>query len=326
MTEGGQVHSPGRKASAGNMMRRLLSLVAGQAWLRKAVMSTPGIRDLAWRFVAGENLDAGITAVRSMNARGIKGTLNYIGTHVKDEAEAVASADAVIDALRRIDEEGLDSNLSVKLTQIGLDIDESLCRAQLKRILEVAGRLGNFVRIDMEESQYTESTLQIFEEMRNAFGADTVGIVLQSYLRDRGDDLERMIAGGSRIRLVKGGYWESAEIAFRRKADIENAFRKDLEALLSRGRHPAIATHDPKFLFQALDLAAREGIDPAAFELQFLYGVRPDLQNSLVHDGYTVRCYIPYGGNWYTYLLGCLRRIPGGILRRVSERIRPRIQ
>jgi proline dehydrogenase len=245
---------------------------------------------------------------------------------VKDEAEAVAAADAVIDALLRIQKEGLDSNLSVKLTQIGLDIDESLCRTQLKRILEAARRVGNFVRIDMEESKYTESTLQIFEEMRDAFGADTVGIVLQSYLRNREGDLERMIAGGSRIRLVKGGYWESAEVAYRRKADIENAFRRDLEVLVSRGRNPAIATHDPKFLSKSLELAARAGIDPAAFELQFLYGVRPDLQESLVHDGFTVRCYIPYGGNWYAYVVGCLRRIPGEILRRMNERFRPRPQ
>lgn len=308
------------------MMRKLLSLIVGQAWLRKAAMSTPGIRDLAWRFVAGENLDAGITVLWALNARGIKGTLNYIGTHVKDEAEAVAAADAAIEALRRIHEERLDSNLSVKLTQIGLDIDETLCRSQLRRILEVARRLGNFVRIDMEESKYTESTLQIFEEMRDAFGADTVGIVLQSYLRNRGDDLERMIAGGSRIRLVKGGYWESAEIAYRGKADIENVFRSDLEVLLPRGRHPAIATHDAKFLSWSLDLAARAGIDPAAFELQFLYGIRSDLQESLARDGYTVRCYIPYGGNWHAYVLGCLRRIPGGFLRRVNERIRPRRQ
>jgi len=326
MTEGGQVHFPGRKMSAGIMVRRMLLAIAGQAWLRKAVMSTPGLRDLAWRFVAGENLDAGITVLRDLNACGIKGTLNYIGTHVKDEDEAVVAADAAIEALERIHEEKLESNLSIKLTQIGLDIDEKLCRSHLKRILEAARRFRNFVRIDMEESKYTEATLEIFEEMREAFGSDTVGIVLQSYLRNRGGDLERMIAGDSRIRLVKGGYWESAEVAYRGKADIENAFARDLELLFSRGRHPAIATQDAKFLSRSLDLAAHAGLDPAAFELQFLYGVRPDLQQSLVRDGYTVRCYIPYGGNWYAYVLGCLRRIPGGILRRLKEGIGSRLQ
>lgn len=306
------------------MIRRILSVIVGQPWLRKAAMSTPVIRDLAWRFVAGENLDSGIAVVRAMNARGIKGTLNYIGTHVKDEAAAVAAADAAIEALRRIHGEGVDSNLSIKLTQIGLDIDENLCRSQLSRVLEVARQLGNFVRIDMEESKYVEFTLKLFEEMRDAFGADTVGIVLQSYLRNRVGDLDRMISGGSRIRLVKGGYWESADVAYRRTADIEKAFSKDLETLLFRGRQPAIATHDPKFLSKTRDLAGLAGLDPSAFELQFLYGVRPDLQDSLVRGGVTVRCYIPYGGNWYAYLLGCLRRIPGGILRRIHERIRLR--
>lgn len=285
-------------------------------------MSTPGIRDLAWRFVAGENLDAGITVLRMLNARSIKGTLTYIGTHVHDEAQAVAAADAAIEALRRIHKEGLDSNLSIKLTQIGLDIDETLCRIQIRRILNCASQLGNFVRIDMEESQYTESTLQIFEEMREAFGPDTVGIVLQSYLHRCRDDLEQLIANGARIRLVKGGYWESAKTVYR-KANLDNAFRRDLELLLSRGRYPAIATHDARLLFQTRHFAAESGLGPRDFELQLLYGVRPDLQNGLIRDGYTVRCYVPYGGNWYEYLLGCVRRIPGGIVRRTSEWIRP---
>lgn len=305
------------------MLRQLIAKIAGQSWVRKAVMSTPGIRDLAWRFVAGENLDAAIAALKSLNARGIKGTLNFIGTHVKIEAEAVAAADAAIEALRRIHAEGLDGNLSVKLTQIGLDIDASLCREQLQRILECAAQLGNFVRIDMEESRYVEPTLQIFEEMLDVHGADTVGIVLQSYLRQRHADLQRVLARDARVRLVKGGYWESPERVYRKKADIDKAFRRDLEVLLPRGRYPAIATHDARFLAQTRHIAGEAGIAPQAFEFQLLYGVRADLQNDLVRDGYNVRCYVPYGGNWYAYLLGCLRRIPGGILRRVSEWVRP---
>ena len=305
------------------MLRQLISRIAGQSWLRKAVVSTPGIREVAWRFVAGEDLDAGIAAVRSLNARGIKGTLNYIGTHVRDVTEAVAAATTAIEALRRVHAEKLDANLSVKLTQIGLDIDEELCRVQLRRILECAAKVGNFVRIDMEESRYVERTLKIFEEMRDAYGADTVGIVLQSYLRQRKSDLERMLARGSSIRLVKGGYWESSEVVYRRKGDIDNAFHEDLKMLLPKGRYPAIATHDARFLVQARRIAAETGMDPRAFEFQLLYGVRADLQNELVRDGYNVRCYVPYGGNWYAYLLGCVRRIPGGIIRRVSEWIRP---
>jgi proline dehydrogenase len=305
------------------MMRQFLSSIVGQSWLRKAMMSTPGFRDLAWRFVAGENLDSGIGVLRTLNARGIKGTLNYIGTHVKDETEAVAAADANIEALHRVQEEGVDSNISVKLTQIGLDIDENFCRTQLRRILDCASRLGNFVRIDMEESQYIGATLQIFEEMEDSFGGDIVGIVLQSYLRQRNEDLERLIARGSRIRLVKGGYWESPQMVYRKKADIENAFRKDLELLLSRGRYPAIATHDARILSRIKNFAADGGLDPHSFELQLLFGVRPDLQEALIRDGYIVRCYVPYGANWYAYLLGCIRRLPEGILRRANEWIQP---
>lgn len=310
---------------AGQFVRKTMSMVAGQSWLRKIVVCTPGIREIAWRFVAGENLDAGIMALRSLNAQGIKGTLNYVGTHIKDTAEAISAADAIIEALERIHKEGLDSNVSVKLTQIGLDIDCALCQRQLWRILECADRLGNFVRIDMEESKYVQSTLEIYEEMRKTFGADTVGIVLQSYLRQRKGDLERLIASGSSIRLVKGGYWEAPELVYRKKAEIENAFREDLEMLLPRGWYPAVATHDARFLHHTVNIAKKAGIDPNAFELQLLYGVRCDLQTSLVRDGYTVRCYVPYGGNWFKYSLGCIRRIPGDILRRVKEKIRPHL-
>lgn len=305
------------------MMRQMLSVVVGQPQIRKAIISAPGVRALAWRFVAGENLDAGIATLRQLNARGIKGTLNYIGTHVRNESEAVAAADMAIEALRRINEEGLDSNLSLKLTQIGLDIDESFCRPQLRRILDFARGTGNFVRIDMEESEYVESTLRIFEEMREAVGPETVGIVLQSYLRHHRNDLERQIAGGSSIRLVKGGYWESPDTVFRNKSDIDAAFREDMELLMSRSRYPAIATHDARFLNYARRLAAEAALPPSAFELQLLYGVRSDLQASLAREGCTVRCYVPFGGNWYAYLLGCIRRIPEGILRQGKERVSP---
>lgn len=306
-------------------MRKLLSFLVGQSWLRKGIVSLPGVRDLAWRFVAGEDLSAGISTLQNFNAQGIKGTLNFIGTHVREEEEAVGAADAAIEALYRVDKEGLDANLSVKLTQIGLDIDEKLCLTQLRRILECADKLGNFVCIDMEEAKYTDTTLRIFEEMLEIFGPEVVGIVLQSYLRNRTRDLQRLLEKGSNIRLVKGGYWESAEIAYRKKADIDKAFEQDLELLLRQGRRPAIATHDARFILKAKQLATEVGIEPSSFEVQFLYGVRPDLQKSLVDAGYTVRCYIPYGGNWYAYMLGCVRRIPGGFMRQAKEGVRTRL-
>ncbi|MEZ4599763.1 MAG: proline dehydrogenase family protein [Syntrophotaleaceae bacterium] len=304
------------------MIRSILSTVAGQPWLRKAIVSTPGIRDIAWQFVAGEDLDAGVAAVKQLNANAMKGTLNFIGTHIREKAEAISAAEANIAALERMGQEGLDCNLSVKLTQIGLDIDESMCRHLLRRILDSAEKLGNFVCIDMEESPYVEKTLAIFEDMLQLYGPATVGIVLQSYLRQRRGDLRRLLDAGASIRLVKGGYWETSEIVYRRKSQVEQVFREDLELLLTRGWRPAIATHDAGFLFYSQKLSAEAGIAPDSFELQLLYGVRTDLQKRLIQEGFNVRCYVPYGGNWYAYTLGCIRRIPEGILRRINESCR----
>ena len=323
---GSRPQAPARGRAAeprrGSLARRAAAFVAGQSWVRKVVLSTPVVRDVAWRFVAGEDLDAGLGALRALNARGIKGTLNYVGTHVRSEAEAIAAADAAIASLRRIRAEGVDSHVSLKLTQIGLDVNEELCRTQLRRVLDCTAEVANFVRIDMEESAYTEQTIRLFEEMREAYGAERVGIAVQSYLRRRGDDLERLLAGDSRIRLVKGGYWEPADVVYRRKAEIDRAFLGDLDRLLRRGAHPALATHDTRAIDRARRIAAEAGLDKGAFEFQMLYGVRPDLQASLVRDGHIVRCYVPYGGQWYAYVLGCVRRLPGGVLQRFRERAR----
>lgn len=303
------------------MLREISSMVAKQPWLRKVAVTTPGIRDLAWRFVAGENLDAAVAALRALEARGIKGSLNRVGTHVANRTQAIEAADAAIESLLRIHQEKLDANLSIKLTQIGLDVDEELCRSQLRRVLDWGAELRNFVHIDMEESPYVERTIGLFEEMRGIYGADAVGIVLQSYLRHRGGDLERLLAGGSRIRLVKGGYWEGAEVVHRRQADIDAAFERDMDRLLARGRRPAIATHDPRAIEHARSVSAKLGLDGRAFEFQMLFGVRPDLQERLVREGHVVRCYVPYGSGWYEYFLGCVRRVPGGALRRLRERL-----
>jgi proline dehydrogenase len=305
------------------LVRQLSSLVVKQAWLRKVVVTTPGVRDLAWRFVAGEDLDAGLRVIASLNAQGIGGSLNHVGAHVRDRGQAVAAADAAIDSLHAIHARKLDCHLSVKLTQIGLDVDEGLCRTQLRRVLDCAGRLGIFLRIDMEESPYVERTIGLFEEVRRAHGADAVGIVLQSYLRNGRGHLERLVAGGSRIRLVKGGYWERAAVVHRGKADIDAAFRTDMELLLRRGRHPAIATHDERAIERARRIAEEAGLDRQAFEFQMLLGVGEELQERLVREGHPVRCYVPYGRGWYEYVLGCARRLPGGALRRLGGRFRP---
>ncbi len=302
------------------MIRRFYAYLARQSWLRKLILSTPVVRDIAWRYVAGEDLDAGLAVVRDLNAKGIAGTLNYVGTHIRREEDAAEAADATIEALRRIAAEGLDTNVSLKLTLIGLDVDLEFCRAQLTRVLDCASDVGIFVRIDMEESLYIDQTIDLFEEALRRFGPDAIGIVIQSYLRQRGDDLERMIRQGARVRLVKGGYWESADVAHHEKADIDRAFLADAERLLTSGKRPALASHDEHFVAEACRLADELGLERGSFEFQMLYGVRPDLQDRLVREGYTVRCYVPYGGQWFAYVTGCVRRAVGDAIGRGRKR------
>lgn len=296
------------------MLRRLLTGFARSHWVRKAALSTPFFRGLAWSFVAGEDQAAGLDAVRRLNARGIAGTLNCIGTHVRDVAEAAAATDMAVEGLARIRDLALDSHVSVKLTQIGLDIDLGRCRANLARILEAAQRHQGFVRIDMEESAYVDATLDLFEDAYRTWPV-RVGIVLQSYLRRNAADLERMVALGAGIRLVKGGYWESGAVAWRAKADIDAAFLRDMDYILRHGGNLALASHDGLAIGKTLALAEHLGLSRDAFEFQLLYGVRGDLAEDLVRQGCRVRCYVPYGSRWYEYVLGCIRRDPGRVFQ-----------
>ena len=282
-------------------------------------MSTPVLREIAGRFVGGDDLPAGLAAVRGLNAGGIKGSLNFHGMHVRDAEEAKRAADQAIDALRRIREEGLDSHVSVKLTKIGLDVDATLCRTQLRRILDCAAGTGGFVRIDMEESVYVEETLRTFEQMQDHYGGGTVGVVIQSYLRDRSGDLDRLLDRGASIRLVKGGYREPRSRVFHAKAEIDAAFKRDIERLLKRGISPAIATHDEDAIAWTRARQEQLGLGKDAIEFQMLLGVRLDLQEALVADGYTVRAYVPYGGDWAAHLAGCIGRIPADALARLSR-------
>lgn len=292
------------------MFRKAVSLLARQAWFRKFIMSTPVIRELAGRFVGGDDLASGLAAVRGLNAKGIKASLNFHGMHVLDPEEARRATEEAIDALRKIQAEGLDCHVSVKLTKIGLDLDPGLCRANLRRIIDAAMASGGFVRIDMEESVYVDKTIELFEEVQHICAGKNVGLVIQSYLRHRPDDLGRLMARGTSIRLVKGGYREPREVVFRAKAEVDAAFLRDIRLLLNHTGQHGIATHDEAAIAQAKALQIERGLGKKDFEFQMLYGVRTDLQEKLVREGYSVRCYIPYGGDWATHLAGCLRRIP----------------
>ena len=296
------------------MLRQILIILSRQDWAYRLILSNPVTRGMAWRFVAGETREAAIEAVRALNASGIRVTLDYLGENVSSREEAVAAADEAIAELRAIAAAGVEANISIKLTQLGLDLGDDFCLVQTRRVLDVARELGNFVRIDMEGSVYTQRTLDIVGALRRDYDADTIGTVIQSYLRRSQGDIEAMIAAGSRVRLVKGAYDEPATVAFPDKADVDRAYRIEMEMLLARAHYPALATHDERLIGRAQGFAAAEGIAEDRFEFQMLYGVRRDLQERLAAEGYNVRCYVPYGTQWYPYFMRRLAERPANLL------------
>jgi proline dehydrogenase len=270
-------------------------------------------RRFASRFVAGETLDTAVGAVRELNGRGISASLDLLGESVTAAAEARSSAEMVVETLERIAAERLDCNVSVKLTQMGLDLDRGLCVENMRRILDRGRDLGIFVRIDMESSAHTERTLELFEcEFLPAY-ADGVGIVLQSYLRRTAADGDRLIGNRARVRLCKGAYHEPATVAFPDKADVDRSYGDLMERLLERGNHPAIATHDPALIARGRRFAQAKAIAADRFEFQMLYGIRRDLQEELRRAGNRVRVYVPFGTHWYPYLMRRLAERPANI-------------
>jgi proline dehydrogenase len=232
---------------------------------------------------------------------------------VRTAAEAQAARDAYLQTLDRIAAFGADANVSVKLTQMGLDIEERLCVDNMRAIVARAKSRGSFVRIDMEQSDYTERTLQLFKRSLYSEFGDSVGVVLQSYLRRTAQDVDQMIALGARVRLCKGAYQEPSTIAFPDKRDVDLTYVRCMERLMLKGRYPAIATHDARIIEHAKMFARDKGIQPARFEFQMLYGVRRDLQLALRRDGYNVRVYVPFGTQWYPYLMRRLAERPANV-------------
>ena len=286
-------------------------------------------RRLASRFVAGEQPDDAVTAVRELNRAGITASVDMLGESVSQADEARHARDVYLDTLDRIHKAGVDSNVSVKLTQMGLDISEKLAIENLCSILARAKQYDSFVRIDMESSAYTERTLQLFKrEFFPQFG-NTVGVVLQSYLRRTEQDVEDMIALGARVRLCKGAYKEPADVAFPQKKDVDANYVECMERLLERGHYPGLATHDEKIIAHAHEFTKARQISTDRYEFQMLYGVRRDLQYGLREDGYRMRVYVPFGTHWYPYLMRRLAERPANIvfltasLLRESVRRRP---
>ena len=282
-------------------------------------------RKLASRFVAGETVDEAITTLRDLNA--LSASLDLLGESVLHAEEAQRACKTYLDVLERIHRAKANANVSVKLTQMGLDIDEGLCVDNVRAIVRRARQYDSFVRIDMEGSACTERTLRLFTERLHPEFGNAVGVVLQSYLRRTERDVAEMIARGARVRLCKGAYKEPPEVAFPAKRDVDASYVRCMEQLLERGTYPGIATHDVRIIAHAKAFARRRGIAPDRFEFQMLYGVRRDLQHALRRDGWNVRVYVPFGEQWYPYLMRRLAERPANIAfllgSIVKESVRP---
>jgi len=271
-----------------------------------------GLRFGAKRFVAGEQIAEAISAVRVLNETGIVATLDHLGEFIFTEAEARESADYCVLTLNEIAAAGVRSNLSVKLTQLGLDISKELCLANMRRIVETAARHGNFVRIDMEDYAHNELTIDIFETLRREFGA-TIGLVVQAYLYKTEADIDLLHQYRPNLRLVKGAYKESPEVAFPDKADVDRNFIRIIEKHLLNGDYAAVATHDDNIINHVKKFVKEQDIPNSQFEFQMLYGIRTQAQQELAAEGYTMRVYVPYGNDWYGYFMRRLAERPANV-------------
>jgi len=265
----------------------------------------PVVQRLSSRYIAGPTLDDAIRVVRKLNAKGKLATIDVLGEDVTNPDESRAISGQYHDVLARIDDEGLDSNISVKLTGLGLELDYDLCRENLESVVGDAAARGNFVRIDMEDSSTTDRTLQLYREL-HADGHDNLGVVLQAYLRRTPADLP----GLDNVRLCKGIYVEPPEIAFREYEAVRANYMRCLEALVEQGSYVGIATHDEHLIREGLRIVRGAGLDREQYEFQMLLGVRPGRADELVADGHRLRVYVPYGSHWYEYSVRRLQENP----------------
>ena len=319
------------------MLRSILIYLSQAAWARQMVTGWSFSWRAASRFVAGENLQDAIEAIKRLNLKGINATLDHLGEHTSDPEKAIRATEDVIDALTMIEQSGVRSNVSIKLTQIGLALDENLCKENLERILTHAQKYDNFVRIDMEDSPWIERTLSLYRYMRNECGCDNVGIVIQSYLYRSAEDVTQIMKTNGRVRLCKGAYQEPEDIAFPKKQDVDTNYdhltNMLIDGALSAGSPqisddgkippiPALATHDENRIKQAKSYLKEASLSRSAMEFQMLYGIRRDIQVQLVSDGYPVRVYVPYGTEWYPYFTRRLAERPANLWFFISNLFR----
>ena len=270
-------------------------------------------KKMTTRFVEGEDIEQTIAEIRKLNALGCTASFDHLNESVTRVEETNEEVREYLRILSRIDDTGIRSNVSIKLTQFGLDVDPELTYGNARTVVADAARRGNFVRVDMEGSAVTQVTLDIFKRLRGEFGIDDVGIVVQSYLRRTETDVRELLKIPARIRLCKGAYNEPPEVAFPDKKDVDDNYIKLMRMLLSSGVYHGIATHDPRMIEATINFVGREGIGKNAFEFQMLYGVRRNLQEQLARDGYNMRVYVPYGKHRYPYFMRRLAERPANV-------------
>ena len=293
--------------------RSALIYLSRQEGLKDFATRFRPFKKLTTRFVAGETIEEAVSFIRQINTEGCTASFDHLNESVASAGEAEREVVEYLNILARIDETGIRSNVSIKLTQFGLSLDPELAYRNARRVVEDAHRRGIFVRVDMEDSSVTQVTIDTFKRLRAEFGLDDVGIVLQSYLRRTYADTQELVKLPARIRICKGAYNEPPEVAFPEKSDVDENYVNVMKLLLSSGIYHGIATHDPKMIEATIKHANRAGIGKDKFEFQMLYGIRRDLQRQLAHDGYNVRVYVPYGKHWYPYFMRRLAERPANI-------------
>jgi proline dehydrogenase len=296
------------------MLRSSLLYLSNQQKVFRFIRNNRLARRFSARFVAGETAETALDAVAALNRQGIHASLDLLGESVTNEGEARDTGRQYVRLIERIAERGLDANVSLKLTAMGLDVSQDVCVEIMHDVLARARDHGNFVRIDMESSDYTERTLAMFYDRLYPAYPENVGIVLQSYLYRTEQDVERATRERCRVRLCKGAYKEPATVAFPEKTDVDAAYVREMQALMRDGKYPGLATHDEAIIDAAKRFAKEAGIGPERFEFQMLYGVRRDLQEALVREGWNVRVYVPFGTQWYPYLMRRLAERPANLM------------
>jgi len=293
-------------------LRAALLALAANSRLRVWAETSPIARKVSSRFIAGRTLEDALSVCAKLRGEGITATLDYLGENVKSAEEAAACRDVFLRALEALHVAGLEPNVSIKLTQFGIDLSEAACEANVTALVETAERLGGFVRVDMEGSAYTQRTLDLVTRVHRKHPA--CGAVLQACLYRSAQDVNALIHEGMRVRLVKGAYLEPPEIAFPAKAEVDRHYVGLAHHLLASGRYPAIATHDERIIDRIERFAANNRVPRDSFEFQMLYGIRRDLQKRLREDGYPIRVYVPFGEAWFPYFMRRLAERPANLL------------